>query len=203
MLLSKTYSLNPELLLTISTFLFFVNATPIPSPNPSPNSAYEAWTYAFSQTYESFPSCMITVNLDTHKSVTKDYHGMYSPSLHINLHSNSRYLDMTVIFTSKDYNYQYNQPGFTNPVASPATVTPWNGRGGKATPTVTVDPIEGKTSYTLEVTYEHTNEYVQFSYGSKSWISNSATANMTDGYGTTDSGWMSNGDRNIVTYVDC
>jgi len=81
MLLSTTHLLTPERLLAISTFLFFVHATPIPSPNPSPNSAYEAWTYAFSQTYESFPSCMITVNLDTHKSVTKDYHGAYFPNL--------------------------------------------------------------------------------------------------------------------------
>jgi hypothetical protein len=202
MLLSKAHFLTPELLLIISTFLFFVSATPIPSPNPSPNSAYEAWTYAFSQTYESFPSCMVTVNMDTHKSLIKNYHGTPSSNLPLNILSN-KYIDMTVIFTSKDYNYQYNQPGFTTPVASPPTVTPWNGRGGKVTPTITVDPIEGKTSYTLEVTYEHTNEYVQFSYGSKRWISNTATANMTEGFGTTDSGWMRNGERNIVTYVDC
>jgi hypothetical protein len=26
---------------------------------------------------------------------------------------------------------------------------------------------------------------------------------MTEGFGTTDSGWMRNGERNIVTYVDC
>ena len=111
-------------------------------------------------------------------------------------------VEMKVEFAMKDNNYQYNAPGYTHILASPDEVTAWNGKGGSVQPTVAIGIIPGVTNYELTVTYEHTYEYVQFSYGSNGWVSNKEGTTMTSGFGTQDSGW-SGGKRSITTFVNC